>query len=426
MKYDRISLVVRQDPLIVTFGTKMFAKNGHQVHQHQYIKQKVRELARFVLEVRELDKSIQTLTDCICPTKFTLVVKAVKLVSGYKEGEGTYSTPSLALKLGHSLKKSAQYIKSEALQTQDDRMKKRAESFYELCQVEWCTEVSSQALATLHENAYNKPKRIPLAKDVKCLNIYLKEKASELSSKLESMPDEKTWRELSEVTLAQVTLFNRRRVGEMDRMTTHNYTSGMNASDDQIQEEVARSLSPLEQQLLKQMARVELRGKRGRKVAVLLTKSHKHQMDNLNKTREIGKIDPANVYQFPRSGACKTPIRSCSALRKFASKCGAKKPELLTSTCLRKHIAVITQLLNLQDNELDIVAGFMGHDIRVHREYYRLPEDTLQLVKVSKLLLSTEKGSLQQFQGKCLDDIDVTADGMCHCTRLGFNTNLNN
>ena len=42
MKHDRISLVVRQDPLIVTFGTKMFAKNGHHVQQHQYIKQKVR------------------------------------------------------------------------------------------------------------------------------------------------------------------------------------------------------------------------------------------------------------------------------------------------------------------------------------------------------------------------------------------------
>ena len=68
----------------------------------------------------------------------------------------------------------------------------------------------------------------------------------------------------------------------------------------------------LEQQLLKQMARVELRGKRGCKVAVLLTKDHKHQMDNLNKTSN-GNIDPANVYQFPRSGACKTPIRSCSA-----------------------------------------------------------------------------------------------------------------
>ena len=47
MKHDRISLVVRQDPLIVTFGTKMFAKNGHLVQQHQHIKQKVRELFVF-------------------------------------------------------------------------------------------------------------------------------------------------------------------------------------------------------------------------------------------------------------------------------------------------------------------------------------------------------------------------------------------
>ena len=37
MEHDRISLEARQDPLIVTFGTKMFAKSGHHVQQHQYI-----------------------------------------------------------------------------------------------------------------------------------------------------------------------------------------------------------------------------------------------------------------------------------------------------------------------------------------------------------------------------------------------------
>ena len=291
-------------------------------------------------------------------------------------------------------------------------MKNRAEAFFELCQVEWSSEVSSQALTTLHEKAYNKPKRIPLAKDIKCLNTYLVGKASEFSANLERDPDEKTWRRLSEVTLTQITLFNRRRVGEMERMTRENYNSGI-TNDGQVQEEVASSLSSLEKELLKTMARVEMRGKRGRKVAVLLTKAHHHQMELLNKTREMANIDPGNVYQFPRSGTCKTPLCSCMVLRRFASECGAEKPELLTSTCLRKHIAVVTQLLNLKDNELDIVAGFMGHDIWIHREYYRLPEDTLQLVKVSKLLINLEKGSLQHFKGKSLDDIDVTADGMC-------------
>ena len=105
-----------------------------------------------------------------------------------------------------------------------------------------------------------------------------------LVKNLERDPDEKTWRGLSEVTLTQITLFNRRRVGEMERMTRENYNSGI-TNDGQIQQEVASSLSSLEKELLKTMARVEMRGKRGRKVAVLLTKAHQHQMELLNKTR---------------------------------------------------------------------------------------------------------------------------------------------
>ena len=149
-------------------------------------------------------------------------------------------------------------------------------------------------------------------------------------------------------------------------------------------------------------------------------KAHQRQVELLNKTRELGNIDQENVYQFPRSSPCKTPLCSCTILRKFATECGAEKPQFLTSTCLRKHIAVVTQLLNLKDNELDIVAGFMGHDIRIHREYYRLPEDTLQLVKVSKFLINLEKGNRQHFKGKSLDDIDVVADGMCLCLLLDY------
>ena len=72
---------------------------------------------------------------------------------------------------------------------------------------------------------------------------------------------------------------------------------------------------------------------------------------------------------------------------------------------------MITQLLNLKDNELDLVARFMGHDVRVHREYYRLPEDTLELAKVSKLLLNLEKGELSECKGKSLDEIPIDVAG---------------
>ena len=32
-------------------------------------------------------------------------------------------------------------------------------------------------------------------------------------------------------------------------------------------------------------------------------------------------------------------------------------------------------MLNLKENELDLLAKFMGNDIRIHREFYCLPSD---------------------------------------------------
>lgn len=91
----------------------------------------------------------------------------------------------------------------------------------------------------------------------------------------------------------------------------------------------------------------------------------------------------------------------------YASQCGAKHHEHLRSTQLRKHVATLSQVLNLKNNELDQVGDFLGHDIRVHRDFYRLPVPTTQLAKISKLLLSMERGRLSSMQGKSLDDIDI-------------------
>ncbi|XP_064647457.1 uncharacterized protein LOC135500139 [Lineus longissimus] len=59
---------------------------------------------------------------------------------------------------------------------------------------------------------------------------------------------------------------------------------------------------------------------------------------------------------------------------------------------------------------MDIVAKFLGHDIRIHREFYRLPDETLQVAKVSKLLLAMENGTFLKCKGKNLEDIDVNLD----------------
>lgn len=49
----------------------------------------------------------------------------------------------------------------------------------------------------------------------------------------------------------------------------------------------------------------------------------------------------------------------------------------------------------------------MGHELSVHRQYYRLQEDVIEMAKVSKLLIAAEEGKAHAFKGVQLDDINL-------------------
>ncbi|KAK2814261.1 hypothetical protein Q5P01_000663 [Channa striata] len=74
-------------------------------------------------------------------------------------------------------------------------------------------------------------------------------------------------------------------------------------------------------------------------------------------------------------------------------------------------MATMSKVLHLKDNEMDDLADFLGHYTRVHRQYYRLPEGTLQLAKISKVLLALEQELLHEFKGRNLDEISIDLQG---------------
>ncbi|KAK7901992.1 hypothetical protein WMY93_018761 [Mugilogobius chulae] len=175
-------------------------------------------------------------------------------------------------------------------------------------------------------------------------------------------------------------------------------------------EDLGDALSDLEKKLCQHFRRLEIAGKRGRKVPVLLTPAMQEALDLLVSKREMCGVVPGNKYLFARPKAC-SYFRGSDCLRHFAKMCGAKNPESLTSTKLRKQTATLSQVLNLSNTELDQLADFLGHDVRVHRQFYRLPEGTLQLAKVSKILMALEQGRMAEFKGKGLDDITIDPEG---------------
>ena len=155
---------------------------------------------------------------------------------------------------------------------------------------------------------------------------------------------------------------------------------------------------------------VEIRGKRGRKVPVILTSEMTSSISLLIKTRKAVGIPDENPYVFARpSRQSLEHLRACDCLRKLATQCepALSNPATVTSTKLRKYIATISQVLCMNETEVDWLARHLGHNIRVHRDFYRLHESTIEIAKVSKLLLTVDQGETSNFAGKTLEEIDL-------------------
>ncbi len=77
MATDHISRVAKSDSLIWQIGEKEFMKMGHDVDQHNYIRQKMRELSRLLIQLRaDYKMADASLKDFIHPEKFRGVVSA--------------------------------------------------------------------------------------------------------------------------------------------------------------------------------------------------------------------------------------------------------------------------------------------------------------------------------------------------------------
>ena len=402
MKDDDISAAVRSDFNILQLAQSFFNKHGQDPMKFDYIRQKLREVGRLLVTLRT-EFVINTLEDAVKPANFHVVIQAVKKVSGFDEEKHSYQTPSLALKLGHSLQKICDIIHCRALMAEDSELIKSTQTFQKLYTTKWSELVSHTALTTLNEWHFNKPSTLPFTEDVQRLHRHLEKTAASSSENLKTSPSAHVYGELCRATLAKIILFNRRRGGEVARMQLKGFLERDTAA---LHKDVAVGLTKFEQKLCAHFSRVEIRGKRGRKVAMLLSPDMVDALTDLISRRKECGVPEDNTFLFARPN-CLTPYRGQDCLRMYANECGAQNPELLRSTQLRKHVATLSQVLNLKNHELDQVADFLGHDIRVHREYYRLPEATTQLAKISKLLLAMEKGSLTHLQGKTLEEIEI-------------------
>ncbi|XP_033730885.1 uncharacterized protein LOC117320396 [Pecten maximus] len=411
MKQDDVLDCIKSDNSLRLLGGSMIQKVGKS--RIANVRQKLRELGRLLIEMRKTT-SLQNFNDILKPGNFDNITEVVWNIAGTsqsgeeaftKRGLPKYEKPSLALKLGHSLKKMAEMKRGCAIRNGDEVGRKEAENYIILHATEWNDKISSHASRTLSERHHNDPNLLPLTEDVVKLRRYLLNEQQRLIPLLRSTPSVNTWRNLALVALTRVTVFNKRRGGETGQILLETYKNRTNWNE-AGNAEVLGTLQPLEKKLLERLQLVEIVGKRERKVPVILTEDMINAIDTLNAARDDILLPVENQYLFAAPTTKDGYLKGWDALHFTTQNAGLTKPELITSTNMRKYIATVSQIVDLNSNtELEWLANHMGHTLSVHRQYYRLQEQTLELAKVSKLLIASDAGHAHKYAGKSLDNI---------------------
>lgn len=127
-------------------------------------------------------------------------------------------------------------------------------------------------------------------------------------------------------------------------------------------------------------------GKNARKVLCLLTKLMKKAVDCLLASCNDVGVSDDNDLLFARP-FCSSPYDGTKIIDEIKSKYKLKKPQHFTATGLRHHAARVSQLMEGDDTYTENLATFLGHDLAVHKQNYKMPLPMIQKGQVGHKLL---------------------------------------
>ena len=400
MVADEITGLIDTDEGLLLYGFTMFEKGGSATYNE--ISNKLRNIARLVLVFRNVAMEQEaTSFSLIDPGNWDNLIKAMKQLVNH-EGNDNVGVPSLLLRVGRSLESIAQAKRAVGIKTKNHGMIEDSRLFLELHQQYWSI-YSSHALSTIASKKDKTPELLPLTSDMQLLRSFLLEQIEPLLRKCDdgSCLSLDCWKMLQKLIVVRIITFNARRGGEPTKIKLEDWNR---CNQWKRTEDIDNIKDPLEKLLAKRLKVLYVKGKRKRRVPILFTKEVQEAIELLLSAREKVGVSVHNEYLFPRpTRDSKGHVRGWDVIHEISTKARLQKPELVTSTKIRKHIATVLQLLDMNDAELSWITDHLGHSADVHKKWYRQEESTIELTKVAKILIAKDRGV--SFHNKKMNDV---------------------
>lgn len=284
------------------------------------------------------------------------------------------------------------------------RKKNLVEDFLKLFITDIGTSVNRTVTETQSAHKRHKKVILPSLEDIQKLYKHLKKERDEAYMALKQSFSYDNWISLAKVTLTSIHVFNRRRAGEIERMLIEDFQSNEKLNKN-MNNDIYNALIEENKKIAQKYIRFCIRGKLGRTVPVLLSNDIFECITLILEFRLEAGVPQKNPYVFGLPGLDRNRykyLRACVLMRKFAKQCDASYPTSLRGTLLRKHVATYCIKLNLTDIDISDLATFMGHADKIHREHYRQPLASRDILKISQYLEAVQ-GNIQDSEESSSD-----------------------
>ncbi|XP_069579906.1 uncharacterized protein [Brachyistius frenatus] len=261
----------------------------------------------------------------------------------------------------------------------------------------------------------------PLLSSLSCLVVYLRrQQHSSFLSLTRSPHSAEAWRLLCHSSLSLLILYNRHRECEVAKLTIQDYRNRVTpqaGSSTGPPSGTEALLSPFERQVLCHLPRAGVLGKRGRIQPLIFPPHCESCLDLLLRTSPNVGVDPESPYVFSRPyHSPATPLRGTDLLRNLARASGAKNPGAVTATRARRQIAILTQLLLLEEGEaqgggIKRLEDFLEREYHVTQNCSTIIRDPALMGRVGRVVLYGEKEGVL-FRGMSLQHICLELDVM--------------
>ncbi len=151
-------------------------------------------------------------------------------------------------------------------------------------------------------------------------------------------------------------------------------------------------------------------GEAKKKGAYLFTEETIAAVCCIVENRDIAGVSPNNTYVFVRQYQDSlNHLDGWHTVKTVASKASLSRPDLISSTRIRKEVATTLQLLDMKEAESTWVSNHLGHAVNVHKQWYRQEGFTMELTKVAKVLMAKDDGVT--FHNKKMNHLTAPATG---------------